>query len=78
MKASNHEHKIPTQYEKYWKSIQLWNRFSRLWKYIEFAQNVHKVLKKYENSKLIRLFIQMLFFTDDDSSADVFCIVFHL
>jgi len=31
-------------------SIELWNRFSRPWKSIEFGQNVQKVLKKYGNS----------------------------
>ena len=40
-------------------------------------QNVHKVLKKYGNSKFSHLFIKILFFTTDDSSADVFCIVFY-
>jgi len=57
--------------------IELWNRFSRPWKGIEFGQNVHKILKKYENSTFSHLLIQILFFTADDSSADVFCIVFH-
>jgi len=31
-------------------SIELWNRFPRPWKSIEFSQNVHKVLKKCRNS----------------------------
>jgi len=38
---------------------------------------VHIVLKKYGNFKFNHLFIQILFFTADDSSAEVFCIVFH-
>ena len=35
------------------------------------------LLKKYGNSKFNHLFIQILFFTADDSSAVMFCIVFH-
>jgi len=31
------------------KSMDLWNRFSRPRKSIEFGQNVHELLKKYEN-----------------------------
>jgi len=34
-------------------------------------------LKKYENSKFSHLLIQILFFANDDSFADVFCIVYH-
>jgi len=51
--------------------------FQDLEKSIEFGQNVDKVLKNYKNSKSNHLFIQILFFTADDRSADVFCIVFH-
>ena len=43
--------RIPTRYWKYRKSIELWNRFARPWKSIEFVENVHEVLKKYGNSK---------------------------
>jgi len=53
-------------------SIELENRFARPWKSIEFVQNVHKVLKKCGNYKFNHLFIQFLFFTTDDSFADVF------
>ena len=53
-------------------SNELWNRFSRPWKSIEFGQNVHDVLKKCRNSKFSHLFIQILFFNADGSSADVF------
>ena len=56
------------------KSIDLWNWCLKPWKNIEFDQNVHKVLKKYENSKFSHLFIQILFFTADDSFADVFAL----
>jgi len=52
-------------------SIELWNRFSTPGKSIVFGQNVHKVLKKYGNSKFNHLSIQILLFTADDSSADV-------
>jgi len=40
-------------------------------KSIEFGQNVHKVLKKYENCAFSHSYIQILFFTADDNSADV-------
>jgi len=40
---------------------------------IEFSQNIHKVLK----FQIQPFFIQILFFTTDDRSANVFCIVFH-
>jgi len=46
--------------------------FSRPWKSIIFGWNVHKILGNYGNSKFNHLFIQILFFTTDDSSADVF------
>ena len=58
-------------------STELWNRFSRPWESIEFGQTLHKVLKKYKNSKFSLLFIQFFFFTADNNFADVFCIVFH-
>ena len=58
-------------------STELWNRFSRPWQSIEFGENVHAVLKKYCNSKFSHLFIQVLFFTADDSFADAYSIVFH-
>jgi len=32
---------VPTQYWKYWRSIQFQNWFSRPWKSIEIGQNVH-------------------------------------
>jgi len=35
-------------------------------KSIEFGQNLHKILKKYGNSKSNHLFIQILFSTTDD------------
>jgi len=43
--------RVPTQYWKYWKSIEFQNWFSRPWKGIEFGQNVYYVLKKCWNSK---------------------------
>jgi len=51
------------------KSIEFWNRFSRPWKSNEFGQNVHKIVKKFGNSKFSHLFIQILFLTADGSSA---------
>jgi len=42
-------------------SIESWNRFFRLWKSIEFGQDVYNVLKKYGNSKFNRLFIEIVF-----------------
>jgi len=33
--------KVPTQYWKYWKSIEFENQFSRPWKSIEIRQNMH-------------------------------------
>ena len=56
---------------------KLWNWFSRPWKSIEFGQNVHKVLKRYGNSKIQPFVIQNLLFTTDDSFANLVCIVFH-
>ena len=44
---------------------------------IGLCQSIHKVLKKYGNSKFSHLFIQILFFTADDSFADIFCFVLH-
>jgi len=49
----------------------------RNWKSIEFDQNVRKVLKKYASSKFSHLFIQILFFSADNRSADVSCIAFQ-
>jgi len=34
-------------------------------------------MKKYGNSEFSHLFIQIFFFAADDTSADVFCTVFH-
>ena len=65
---------VPMQYWKYWKSTECWIQFSRPWKSIEFGQNVHKLLKKYVNSKFSHLLIQIVFFTTYDSSADVFAL----
>jgi len=58
---------------RYWKSIELWNRFSIPWKSIEFGQNVHKVLKKHGNSKFSQLFIHILFF----AAITIFACVLH-
>jgi len=66
-------HTVLKVLKKYWivKSV------SRPWKSTEFGKNVHEVLRKYGNSEFSHLFIRISFFTTDDSSADVFCIVFH-
>ena len=69
--------RVPTRHWNYWESIELWNWFSRPWKSIEFGWNVHKVMKKYGNYKFSYLFIQILFFTADDSFAGIFSIVFN-
>jgi len=36
-----HWHRVPT---RHWKSIELWNQFSRPWKSVEFGQNVYRLL----------------------------------
>jgi len=54
-------------------SIELWNRFSRPWKSIEFGQSVHKLLIKYGNLTSGHLFIKILFFT-----TEWFCRCFFL
>jgi len=57
------EHKtvrVPTQY---WKSIHLWNRFSRPWKIFEFFQNVHKVWKFQIQPFVYSNFILLLLMT---------------
>jgi len=59
-----------------WKSFELWKQFSRPWKSIDFDQNVHKVLKKYGNSKCSHLFIQILLVSADNSSADFFALCY--
>jgi len=51
--------------------------FSRPQKYSEFGKNVHKLMKKLENSKFSHFFIQIFFFTADDSFGNGFRIVFH-
>jgi len=43
----------------------------------EKVLNLAKMYIKYENSKFSHLLFQILFVTAYDSSADVFCIVFH-
>jgi len=50
--------------------------FQNLGKVLHLTKT-YKVLKKYGNSKFSRLLIQILFVTAYDSSAEVFCIVFH-
>jgi len=62
-------YRVPT---RYWKSIELSNPFWKPWKSIEFDQNVHRVLKKYGNSKFNHLFMQILFVTADDRFAKFF------
>jgi len=47
-----------------------------LQKVLDLAK-MYKVLKKYGNSKFSHLVIPILLFTADESSADVFCFVFH-
>ena len=44
---------------------------------LKTPEKLHKVLKKYGNSKFSRYFIQILFFTADDEFANRFFIVFH-
>jgi len=50
--------RVATRYWKYWKSIEMWNRFSKPWKGIEFGWNGDEVLKRYGNCKFRHLFIQ--------------------
>ena len=42
--------RVPTRYWKYWKTTELWNRFTRPGKSIEYSimQNVNKLLKSME------------------------------
>jgi len=57
-------------------SIELWNWLTRPEKVLNFARMYIKYWKSMEIPKFSHLFIQILLFTADGSSADVFCIVF--
>jgi len=53
----------PINLHAFYKSVHLESNSAK------FGKNLHIVLEKYGNSKFIHLFIQILFFTTDDSSA---------